>query len=476
MATYRCAICGSANVTKQESNSGFSYKKALVGTAVFGTIGTVAGINGKNKTAYVCTDCGSEMPYPMDRATMDMIDIVMTAPQYLAKTLPPSILEQYFNVKKEITMYLEASDNAFISASSKIPSNPAKIQESEFRAAVLDCGNFSGYHSALKEGPLSKERYAGLIQAIKSSHTVFYGILAYPHLINPKAELEDDGLYFRPYYLMYSVLYYVLSVNGPMTARELFSYVHSDKITKKVFDMVMEDTLRKHWGRYQNMIPRYKTITLSSLPENEYAYFWLDALYRQLNHMPREPIFYNCRHSSSFRLDSEEQLYVGIKLRDDYLYIKNTVSEEDYLLENHPEWFAKFKENRNKYNEITASLSIPSKYDDSALNASINALKNENRKANESIDKLRKKIFGKKKALEEIEVLNQTIAVNSRKIREQEALLEKLKLTHTQQQFEAKTNAEAKQKALNKEYDLLLKEKKTLLENYPDWIEVKVSD
>lgn len=47
MSLYRCAACGSPNVAKVEKNDGFSYGKALVGTAVFGTIGAVAGINGK---------------------------------------------------------------------------------------------------------------------------------------------------------------------------------------------------------------------------------------------------------------------------------------------------------------------------------------------------------------------------------------------------------------------------------------------
>ena len=45
MAMYRCAVCGSPHVRKEENNSGFSYKKALVGTAVFGAVGAVAGIN-----------------------------------------------------------------------------------------------------------------------------------------------------------------------------------------------------------------------------------------------------------------------------------------------------------------------------------------------------------------------------------------------------------------------------------------------
>lgn len=43
-----------------ESNDGFSYSKALAGTLVFGSVGAVAGINGKKKVLYRCDKCGFE--------------------------------------------------------------------------------------------------------------------------------------------------------------------------------------------------------------------------------------------------------------------------------------------------------------------------------------------------------------------------------------------------------------------------------
>lgn len=57
----RCKDCGSTNVqiiTTQQS--GYSYGKGLVGTMVFGPIGAVAGVGGKNKTTskYHCMSCG----------------------------------------------------------------------------------------------------------------------------------------------------------------------------------------------------------------------------------------------------------------------------------------------------------------------------------------------------------------------------------------------------------------------------------
>ena len=41
-----------------EVNDRFSYKKAAVGTLVFGAVGAVAGINGKKTVTYQCDKCG----------------------------------------------------------------------------------------------------------------------------------------------------------------------------------------------------------------------------------------------------------------------------------------------------------------------------------------------------------------------------------------------------------------------------------
>ena len=95
MSLYRCAVCGSPNVVKIEKNDGFSYSKALAGTAVFGTVGAVAGINGKKSYAYSCPDCGTTLPQPMDSVTKEKIDLVMTNPDALAPVLYPNIYNQY---------------------------------------------------------------------------------------------------------------------------------------------------------------------------------------------------------------------------------------------------------------------------------------------------------------------------------------------------------------------------------------------
>lgn len=60
-----CPKCGSWKYYKEGemNNGGYSYKKGIIGTAVFGPIGAVAGINGKKSVVYRCKDCGYSASY-----------------------------------------------------------------------------------------------------------------------------------------------------------------------------------------------------------------------------------------------------------------------------------------------------------------------------------------------------------------------------------------------------------------------------
>ena len=65
----RCQYCGSKNVQVQiQSDKSFSVKKGVLGTLLFGKIGAVMGVNGKNKEnkKYVCQACGMVSSKSMD--------------------------------------------------------------------------------------------------------------------------------------------------------------------------------------------------------------------------------------------------------------------------------------------------------------------------------------------------------------------------------------------------------------------------
>ena len=70
----RCSNCGSLKVAEVTQNAGFSYGKALAGQIVFGPVGAVAGINGKERTVFQCQNCGQSSDHLMDDYFSDYID------------------------------------------------------------------------------------------------------------------------------------------------------------------------------------------------------------------------------------------------------------------------------------------------------------------------------------------------------------------------------------------------------------------
>ena len=87
IAIYRCAACGSPRVKADEKCEGYSITKGIVGTAIFGNVGAVAGINGKKKTYYHCPDCGTTLSYPMGRTILNVINEYISNPSANESTL-----------------------------------------------------------------------------------------------------------------------------------------------------------------------------------------------------------------------------------------------------------------------------------------------------------------------------------------------------------------------------------------------------
>lgn len=80
IAIYRCAACGSPRVKADEKHEGYSITKGIVGTAILGSVGAVAGLNGKKRTYYHCPDCGTTLSYPMGRTILNIINEYISNP------------------------------------------------------------------------------------------------------------------------------------------------------------------------------------------------------------------------------------------------------------------------------------------------------------------------------------------------------------------------------------------------------------
>ena len=118
----RCAVCGSTSVRRTEENEGYSYKKGIAGTIVFGAIGAVAGINGKKTTVYKCGHCGHTMHSTLNESTCKRIDDCFRNHDYMMwktlKSVYPGIADMEAPRKPERVSSLSQHTTAFGSRSS----------------------------------------------------------------------------------------------------------------------------------------------------------------------------------------------------------------------------------------------------------------------------------------------------------------------------------------------------------------------
>ncbi len=111
MSLYRCAACGSKNVVTdtQAGGVGYNYVKGAVGTAVLGLGGAAAGIESTKQTVYKCPDCGITLTYPMPQEIKSLIDMgvlsVEARNKLVLRNVPISwsvLTSQYKNIESGI--------------------------------------------------------------------------------------------------------------------------------------------------------------------------------------------------------------------------------------------------------------------------------------------------------------------------------------------------------------------------------------
>lgn len=74
----RCPYCGADRLISITKNEGYSYKKGIVGAALLGPAGAVAGLDGKEKDIYHCPLCGEDTikAMPTDES-MDIFNAIL---------------------------------------------------------------------------------------------------------------------------------------------------------------------------------------------------------------------------------------------------------------------------------------------------------------------------------------------------------------------------------------------------------------
>ncbi len=62
---FWCASCGNPEIIVESDKEGYSMAKGLVGAAILGPVGAVAGLDGKETSIFYCPKCGARLKNPM---------------------------------------------------------------------------------------------------------------------------------------------------------------------------------------------------------------------------------------------------------------------------------------------------------------------------------------------------------------------------------------------------------------------------
>lgn len=79
--SIRCAMCGSKNVYVDSKKEGYNLKAGVVGAALVGVPGALAGTVGNDTKYYHCRECGQTLNKPMMSVESDWIDSWITNPK-----------------------------------------------------------------------------------------------------------------------------------------------------------------------------------------------------------------------------------------------------------------------------------------------------------------------------------------------------------------------------------------------------------
>lgn len=427
MSLYRCAVCGSPNVVKHEQKDGFSYKKAIAGTVVFGAIGAVAGIDGKTTEVYSCPDCGASHPEPMDSITQAKIDSVMIAPETLVPMVFPDMYQRFAYLRHEIDQRrAKANEETFsrLTNVSNVQQNPLNVSEAEFRQSakevhdalkLLDCylryyekhgmpnfesGEMIGVDEYHQFTPNTKD-IESICQSLVKMKNVVYALSYYRNLIHNEYGL-DDGL--NRHDLSRLLFTYVMMERGECTCREFYHYVNDNQLLEQAFMLITDK------ARYDRKVMDHIKF-FGDPSEDHLIQFWCDCItspwYSAIDYKKHDENDFDmlCSFyvSTTFEESFNNRMRCRIRLFDNALHFINLDDPEKLFEKASPKLALQIKskkraveQTQKRYEELTTDQPS-SEEQNMAQQISANQA---------SIQELQKvKLFGKKKALAKAEDL-----------------------------------------------------------------------
>ena len=429
MSLYRCAACGSPNVVKHEEKDGFSYKKAIAGTVVFGAIGAVAGIDGKTKEVYNCPDCGASLPEPMDSITQAKIDSVMIAPDTLVPMVFPDMYERYAYLRNEHEQkraIQNAEELSKLTTVSSVQQNPLNVSEEEFRQSAKDVakafklldsyltyydkhgmpnftsGKMAVINNAWKFKPDAKD-IAHICQSFEKMKYVVYALSFYRNLIHDEENLKT-GLSRSE--LTRLLFIYVLMGHKEITCSDFYDYVNDNSMLKQAFMLVInmekyEDQIRRE-QRIADLSPDPQFYMRSQGRKKWFSCLDLDCACPILGKKRSFASDFEWWYDLGL-FDMETLLKCRISIFDNTLHFLNNSSPEVMLEKELPELAHEIK---SKEAEVSQKQELYEKLTTDQPSSEEQKMAQQISANQASIQELQKvKLFGKKKALEKAEDL-----------------------------------------------------------------------
>ena len=453
MALYRCAACGSPNVMTDTLVGGlkYDYLKGAVGTAILGVGGVAAGIKNEQQQVFKCPDCGQTLTYAMPEEIKQLIDIgVMSLNARQRLTLRGTPIEWEYLTSKfkniesgsadEQALELKREKDLKEKHGMELLKSKGTATKEEFDAAIDYLKLFDhrmGYDRSIYSpsppeeftptAPPSLADYIAYCSALNIFIENFFRFLqlskeesTYRGLRLPLAFRVCLSEYiFNKYtaftgdYISYAPDFYKSEACGTLIVGTPFLY--------ELFRTSEKILVKARWEMYEQSYEEYDTrrITayfiraITTAPLKHYIsandayipklrekdgvlYYWdksfLTSPLEYPEHTPRDTTRFE-----------EKQIYPAVIAE----------GNDQEIVEN---YFMYYPEKRDKFNAQIAEYyekakQITAQEDEwEACKGKIETISQDIRAANEKIASLERKIFGKKKAAEQIESLKQTIA------------------------------------------------------------------
>ena len=309
MSLYRCAVCGSSHVARDEKREGYSIAKGVVGTALLGNAGAVMGINGKRESYYHCSDCGQTLSYSMPISIKEEID------KYL---LNPEKNEMFLKIKKKTYPNIEWSENSKNTLNGEVnmisdSASPEEIADAMWR-----------YYEKTKIPYISSSDIAKAIMGK-------WGVIPYEaeKILEEKGlmtqEKVEDGIEKEYYYTFYS------DVND--IKRNI------DKIR---IDKIIREIVRRNWDEIEKIFifltNKYKEKITENEFKNEFFEMIVEKKYSNEEKVNRE--------LANFSLNRLEKNHFFKVIDENVVFISN--EERQKIVEERKK---SFEEERNKQKE-----------------------------------------------------------------------------------------------------------------------------